>query len=424
MKQSNIGIGDIGLYIPTPRMDMTTLMRHRAETHPELEAILNRAIDKTGQASFRFPEPWEDTSSLAGNAAAVALDRIPENERGKIRYIAVGTETAVDHSKPVASYVQGMLLNAGYPLGHAMTTFELKHACAGGTAALLSTAAMLSFSGDPDERALAICSDIARYDAPSTAEITQGAGAAALVVEKNPRLLEMELEYVGMYASDVDDFFRPLDSTTAKVKGRYSMECYQEGLNEAFVDYCNRSGGTTCTVVDETDYIALHVPFAKMPEVAVRKLLKDTCLKDADAVEEFLERTHFLEAMYLSRGFGNLYTGSLYAYLVALLHQEYRRIGSDIVGKRILIASYGSGNTMFVFSTTVAPRAPEVIETWDIAGLESQSRSASFSEYLNWLARPKDLSAWRNLLEGATPDSGLFYLKDFGDTGLRIYDRA
>ena len=424
MSQANIGIGDIGLYVPEPRMDMSTLMEARAETHPELDTVLNRAIKKTGQVSFRFPDPWEDTASLAANAASSALDRLPSGEAEKLRYLTVGTETAVDHSKPVAAYVQGMLQRAGYSIGSSLSTFEVKHACAGGTAALLSSAALLSFSGRDEERALAISSDIARYEAPSTAEITQGAGAAAVLIEKNPRLLEMDLTQVGFFSSDVDDFFRPLGSVTARVKGRYSMECYEEALEHAFDDYCARTGNTACDVINSIDYIALHVPFAKMPEVALRRLLKNTCAKNDDEIEAIMKRTGFLDAMYLSSTVGNLYTASIYAYLVALLHQEYSRIGNNIVGKKILIASYGSGNTMTVYSSRIASGAPEVIGAWDVDGIQKNSRAAGFTEYLNWLARPKDIGAKRNLLEGARPNPGQFYLKDFADSGLRIYDRG
>ena len=128
--------------------------------------------------------------------------------------------------------------------------------------------------------------------------------------------------------------------------------------------------------------------------------------------------------MYLSKIFGNLYNGSLYAYLAALLEQEYTRLGDKIVGKKILIASYGSGNTMMVFSGTIAAGAPEVIVSWDLMKWNRSSRKAGFEEYLNWLARSKDIDVWRNLLDGAKPEKGRFYLKDFGDTGLRIYSRS
>ena len=424
MSQTKIGIGDISLYLPDPRMDMKILMESRAVSHPQLVRVMNRAIDNTGQLSFRFPEPWEDTASMAANAAAQTMDRLNKNDRNSIRYIAVGTETAVDHSKPAAAYVQGMLNEAGYGLGNTMVTYEIKHACAGGTAALLSSAAMLSLSGRLNEKALAITSDIARYDAPSTAEITQGAGAVSLLIEKNPRLIEIDLSIQGFFASDVDDFFRPLDSVTARVKGRYSMECYQEALEMAFIDYCNRSGRTASQTIDEIDYIALHVPFTRMPETALGKMLRNICGKNDDGIEEFMKRTGFLDAMYLSERFGNLYNASLYTYLAALLQQEYLRINKDIIGKKIMIASYGSGNTMMVFSGTIAAEAPEVIRTWDLDKWNRSSREAGFDEYLEWLDRPENIDSWRNILKKAKPKKGRFYLKDFGETGLRIYSRS
>jgi len=424
MSQTAIGIGDIALYLPDPEMDMQTLMEARGKSHPQLVRIMNRAIEHTGQLSFRFPEPWEDTASMAANSAAEIMDRLKNEERSRIRYISVGTETAVDHAKPAASYVQGMLNDAGYGLGTSMTTYEVKHACAGGTAALLSAASMLSLSGKPEEKALAISSDIARYDAPSTAEITQGAGAVSLLVEKNPRLLEMDLSTQGLYASDVDDFFRPLDSVTAKVKGRYSMDCYQEALEKAFADFCERKGSSSCQVIDEIDYIALHVPFARMPETALRKLLKNCCGKDDDKIEHYLKRTGFLEAMYLSETFGNLYNASLYTYLAALLQQEHKKIGKGIIGKTILIASYGSGNTMMVFAATIAENATEVISRWDLEKWNRSSRPADFTEYRNWLERPENLDVWKEILNSARPLKNRFYLKDFGKNGLRIYSRG
>ncbi|MCK5737385.1 MAG: hypothetical protein KAH21_12945 [Spirochaetaceae bacterium] len=423
MSQIKTGIGDISLYLPDPEMDMENLIESRSATHPQLIRIMKRAIGHTGQLSFRFPEPWEDTASMAANSAAEIMDRLNKEEQGRIRYISVGTETAVDHAKPVASYVQGMLNNAGYALGNSLITYEVKHACAAGTAALLSSASMLSLSGNPDEKALVISSDIARYDAPSTAEITQGAGAVSLLVEKNPRLLELDLTKQGFFASDVDDFYRPLDSVTAKVKGRYSMDCYQEALEKAFSDFCKRSGINSCKMIDEIDYIALHVPFAKMPETALRKLLKNTCGKDDDAVESFIKRTGFLDAMYLSEKFGNLYNASLYTYLTALLHQEYKRIGTSIEGKTVLIASYGSGNTMMVFTGTIASGAGDVIRRWDLEKWDRNSRSANFDEYSNWLSRPENLDEWRKILESSHPVQGRFYLRDIGKAGFRLYSR-
>ncbi len=70
MSHTAIGIGDIALYLPDPNMDMQTLMESRSKSNPQLVRSMNRAIEHTGQLSFRFPEPWEDTASMAANSAA------------------------------------------------------------------------------------------------------------------------------------------------------------------------------------------------------------------------------------------------------------------------------------------------------------------------------------------------------------------
>lgn len=421
MNKSCVGIDDMALYAPAPSMDLQNLLDHRCESHPDMARKLRRAVENTGQVSFRFPEPWEDAASMAANAAAMLLDC---RDASNIRYMASGTETAVDHAKPIASYVQGALESAGYPLGQSLTTFELKHACAGGTTALISTSALLGYSGRSEDEGLVICSDISRYDAPGTAEITHGAGAVAMIVRQNPDLLELDMGTHGYYASDVDDFFRPLDSITAKVKGRYSMECYQNALAGAVSDYCSRQNITNAELFNGVDYVVLHIPFVKMADTALRRFLKQCCGKNADQIEEYIERTQFIEAMELNRHLGNLYTGSLYAYMMCLLKKEYERLGSGIVGRKLLIASYGSGNTMIVFTGTVCEEAGQRISAWNLDDIIKNGRDANFSEYLAWLARPKDLDAWRNLLDQKPSVPGKFYLSGFGNTGLRLYKRS
>ena len=424
MDTTKIGISDIGLYLPGPRITMDDILRARSVSHPELVPMLTKAIKKSGLTAFRFPEQWEDTASMAANASAAVLDNMKPETIANLRCIVSGTETAVDHSKPVSAYLQGMLQKAGYPVGNNLYSFEVKHACAGGTAALLSSAAMLVQSGKQRDWALVSCSDISRYEAPSTAELTQGAGAAAIAVEHNPKLLEIDLRHQGLYSSDVDDFFRPLGSVTAKVKGRYSMECYQNSLIAAFNNYCERMDAPPQDVLDSIDYLSLHVPFPKMPEVGITKLASAVYNKDTSAVKAFLDRTKVLESMYLNKETGNLYTVSPFAHLVALLYKEWEEKAGDIVGKTVLLASYGSGNTMIVYSMRIAPQAPSIISRWRIREVLVEYRHADFHDYLNWISMPKDYMSWKNLLEGARPKKGMFYLKDFADTGLRIYSRG
>lgn len=423
MDRPRIGIDDMALYAPSPSMDLQKLLQQRSISHPDMEKKLRRAIENTGQRAFRFPEIWEDAASLAANAASALLDRY-DGDYKDFRYFSVGSETAVDHAKPIASYVQGALQSTGYPLEHSMTTFEVKHACAGATVALLSIGALLAYCANPQEKGLVICSDISRYEVPSTAEITQGAGSVAMTVSRNPDLLELDMDQHGYYASDVDDFFRPIESVCAQVKGRYSMECYQKALVEALADYCRRRSVSTCELMDQMDYVVFHVPFVKMADTALRRLLNKTCGKDSQQIDDYIERTRFLEAMHLNRQLGNLYNGSLYAYLICLLKNEQERLGKAIAGRKILVASYGSGNTMIVFTAKVSPNASGRISAWKLKDIADQARNADFEEYLSWIARPSKIEEWRNHLNTKPRESGKYYLRGFSETGLRQYARS
>ena len=85
-----------------------------------------------GAREMAVADPSEDTVALAATAASRLLET-SDLDTAQIGMLVVGTETGVDHSKPVASFVQGLL---GLP--RAMRTFDTQHACYGGTAALMA----------------------------------------------------------------------------------------------------------------------------------------------------------------------------------------------------------------------------------------------------------------------------------------------
>ncbi|HKK47526.1 MAG TPA: hydroxymethylglutaryl-CoA synthase, partial [Alkalispirochaeta sp.] len=184
MKETTVGIGDMSLYVPPWKIDLDDILKQRAAEDPSFERRLRRAIESTNQKAIRFPAPWQDAVTLAAQAAKPLLE--DESRAAGVRYFAVGTETSVDMSKPIAAYAQGVLQRSGLALPRTLSTFQVQHACAGGTIAMLSVAGMLHATGRPGESGMVINSDIARYQTPSTAEITQGAGAVALRIETNP----------------------------------------------------------------------------------------------------------------------------------------------------------------------------------------------------------------------------------------------
>lgn len=403
-------------------MDLQRLLEHRVQQQPSIQRRLTRALETTGQKSMRFPELWQDNATLAAQASRELLQRAGNNSLAKIRYLSVGTETSVDHSKPVAAYVEGMLQRSGIDVPDSLSTFQVQHACAGGTVAMMGVAAMLSLSLRTDESGLIVCSDIARYDAPSTAEITQGAGAVALRIENNPRLLSLDLGTPGYCSRDVDDFFRPLGSTTAKVKGGYSVQCYHESLDSAFLDHCARRDTAPETVLRETDMFVVHVPFYRMGITAMNNLLSKYISEDQTEIDAFLEQRGFYKALEPASQVGNIYSGSAYMALMAQLAERYRTLGSDIVGQKVLLASYGSGNTMVVLSMTVAPDAPKVIEQWNLDAVIASGRESALTEYEQWLEFPLDRGEYARRLDEAAVTQGEYYLAGIREDGYREYE--
>jgi hydroxymethylglutaryl-CoA synthase len=417
---NSIGIGDINLYVPSPRLDLDLLIDERIRWNPRLARHLERARQVTGQRAIRFPDPWEDTSTMAASAVYGLLKRNP-GRIPSLRYLSVGTETGVDHSKPVSSYVQGMLKKTGLDIPASLTNFQVQHACAGGTLALMSVGAMLSLGSQRDS-GLVICSDIARYKTESTAEVTQGAGAAALFVENNPRLLEMDLSTQGYCSRDVDDFFRPLGSKIAQVQGRYSMECYLDNLEQAFLDHCRRRDIEPAQLLSNTDYFVFHAPFRNMPEKALQKLLQQHLGLVNGQTEAFMRARSVSSAIDPVAEIGNTYSASMYIALAFQLYERYRVLGNEIVGKTFLLASYGSGNTMIVLSGRVAAGAPGVIGNWDLQSLLNAGKSSSMEEYLRWAGGPYEGNEYNNLLRRSDIPADSFYLSGIREDGYREYE--
>lgn len=418
MKAMKVGIGDIRVYVPKMKMDLEELIAKRVADDPSIEKHFNRAKAVTGQRAIRFPAPGEDSATMAAEAAYELMADNSGKALANLRFIAAGTETGVDHSKPLASYVQGMLQRSGLPVPSSLATFQVQHACAGGTLSVLSVAGMLAASGR-DETGLVMATDIARYTLKSTAEITQGAGAAAILVEANPRLLELDVGAIGFCARDVDDFFRPLGSVTAKVKGSYSMDCYNQSLEEAFQDHAARIGADPAALLSDADFVVLHTPFRNMPEMAMKKLLSSQLGLDEHQAIAWLEERGFYKGVDPIADIGNGYSSSLYIFLAFLLKDRYRKLGDKIVGKKIMIASYGSGNIMTVTTATVAAGAPEVIERWRLDEMMDAGIKASMADYERW-AEGYGLGYGEKV--EASQAASRFRLVGIREDGFREYD--
>lgn len=331
----SIGIHDLELATSHYAVDLGDLARSNG-TDP---AKYNIGL---GQDEFSFPAPDEDIITMGAAAALPILER---NGFAGIRTLLFATESSVDQSKAAGVSAHRLL---GLP--RQVRVVEFKQACYGGTAAL--QAAIGIVSRNPDERVLVISSDIARYQLDSPGEPTQGAGAVAMLISADPALVHIEPRN-GLYTDDVDDFWRPNDSSTAVVDGKLSVTAYLDALTGAWDDLQSQGGPS----IDELDRILYHQPFTKMSKKGQAHLAEHTNATlnlalpgDSPEVASLGRDTGLATGTLYNRRLGNTYTASVFSALAALLHND-----PTLEQLRIALFSYGSGSVSELLTGIVQP---------------------------------------------------------------------
>lgn len=306
-----IGIDRMAFATTNDYLDLVELAKERG-VDP------NKFTIGIGQDLQAVVPPTQDIVTLGATAAKKLLT--PELEKN-ISTVIVATESGIDNSKASAIYIKHLL-----GLSDFTRTVEMKEACYSATAAIQFAKGVVALN--PQETVLVIAADIARYGLNTPGEVTQGAGAVAMLISRNPQILTLEDTTVA-YSKDIMDFWRPLYATEALVDGKYSTNVYIEFFLQTFTRYQQLTGR------ELADFAALtfHMPFTKMGKKGLEGLLKDR----NDEVAQRL-RTQLTASQLFSRQVGNLYTGSLYLSLMSLLQNSDLRAGS-----RIGLFSYGSG---------------------------------------------------------------------------------
>ncbi len=203
MKGFSIGIDDMALYVPSLYLPIRTIAAERGISYEKL----NKGL---GLEHLAIPDVHEDTATMAANAVVEIIEKnqIDPNTIGRIY---LGTESALDGAKPTATYVLEMLRRKyrgqyGKKCLLNCDVVDLTFACVGGVDALQNTLDWVK--GDASRIGIVVCADFAKYELASTGEYTQGAGAIAMLVKHNPRLLTIG-DTFGVASMGVHDFFKP-----------------------------------------------------------------------------------------------------------------------------------------------------------------------------------------------------------------------
>ncbi len=306
-----VGIDKIGLFTPNKYVDVVDLAHARNEDP-------NKYLIGIGQSKMSVADQTQDAVSMGINATMKYIDRI---DKDKIGLLVFGTESGIDQSKSASLFVKTAL-----KLKPEVRTFEVKEACFGLTAALMIARDFVRVH--PDQTAMVIGSDIARYGIGTAGEVTQGAGSVSMLIKADPAILALNDGH-SAYSEDINDFWRPNDSKLAMVDGKYSTQVYLDFFSKTFADYKKQKKLET----NDFDAIIYHLPFTKMGLKANRLAVAD----QDEATTEKLQNS-FDASKQLSRRVGNIYTASLYMSLLSLLEN-----GNLPAGALVGLFSYGSG---------------------------------------------------------------------------------
>ncbi|MDF7638530.1 hydroxymethylglutaryl-CoA synthase [Lactobacillus sp. ESL0791] len=306
-----IGIDRIGMYTPNKYIDLVDLAHARNEDPAKF-------LIGIGQKEMSVADETQDAVSMGINATLRYFDRI---DSAKVGLLLLATESGVDQSKSGSLFI-----NSALGLGPDVRTFEIKEACFGLTAALVTARDYIQ--AHPDKTAIVIGSDIARYGLKTAGEVTQGAGSISLLVKKDPGILALDPQSSACSA-DINDFWRPNESKLALVDGKFSTAIYLDFFKTTFTAYQKMTGLKT------NDFAALiyHLPFSKMGLKANR-----IAVAGQDEVTTKRLNNSFTASIQLGQRIGNTYTAALYFSLLSLLEN-----GALAPSARIGLFSYGSG---------------------------------------------------------------------------------
>jgi len=419
------GIDDIAIYIPRLYLDASDFAKARGLDPEKLERGL-------GIGQMAIVDTNQDPACLAANACLRVMQK-NKLTPDKIGRLYVATESAFDESKAMNSYVIGMLeqVYGKDTFGHC-GGIECKFACVSGSYALYDNTNWIRAGEAEGKYALVVVSDIAKYDLGSSGEVTQGAGAIAMLLNDDPRLLSFDPKVTATSIKNEYDFYRPFGKETPIVHGQYSNLLYLIQVKNALIDYKRKVKKTGLiklkegeTILDHVDYLNMHLPYSNMGKKALAYLVRhewralprwekiikeigmeepipkdprgtiESVLQDAEFMtkdhqftklftntEKYVElyESKLASSLIASKMIGNLYTASLYLGFRSSLEFEYQN-GIDLNGKRVGFCSYGSGASAMIFSGVIQPEYDQVVRDMNLEAEIGPRTKLSLDEY-------------------------------------------
>jgi hydroxymethylglutaryl-CoA synthase len=406
-----VGIDLVSFYLPKIYLPIEVLAQNR-NIEPEK---LSKGL---GLQKMTLLDVHQDVVTMAANAVfqLISDNNLDFNE---ITRIYVGTESGVDSSKPIGSYIINLLESKfGANTFTHCDVVDLTFACIGAVDALQNCLDYVRLN--PDEKAIVVATDVAKYDLESTGEYTQGAGAIAMLVSSNPRIISFS-SHVGVSTQGVFDFFKPRQSIEKQLitgnnenekwqgivenevtfykeqpvfEGQYSNTCYVNRIVDAYQKFKAKSGNS----YENWDSILMHLPYcfqgrrtfleviaSENPELIALEIGEN----DKEKIKNFSKSDYYKNLVQkkiypsevASSQVGNIYTGSIFlGFLSTLFYFEDKN--ENISGQKYGFIAYGSGSKSKVFEGIIQENWKAAIEKLDLFEILNQSKAINFETYL------------------------------------------
>ena len=273
----SVGLSGLSAFVPPYRVSLESWCEWTGNSWDKTRAVIGR--------SFRLAGPEHSVYTMAANAAL----RLIEDHRvdpQRVGYLAVGTESGTDNATSAAVVVRGLVDEAlaargRPPLARDIECPEIKQACLGGVYGMKGALRYLSLDGQ-GRQAIVVAADIAEYARGSSGEPTQGAGAVAMLMEADPRLLAIDLRAGGSASAyRALDFRKPFLRYCGQTPGRdgrprdfpvftgrYSTACYTDATLGSIDTFFERRGGARAPYLRELGAVFMHRPYHRMPAAA------------------------------------------------------------------------------------------------------------------------------------------------------------
>lgn len=293
---SDIGISGLAAYVPPHRVQLEDWCDWTGNSWDKIRNVVGE--------SFRVIGPNESVYTMAATAV-LRLIRQYDIDPNDIGFLGLGTESSTDNSAgPII--IKGMLddilvRDGKNRIARSCEVPEFKHACLGGVYAMKGALRYLASDGR-GKKAIVVCADIAEYARGSSGEPTQGAGAVAMLIESDPKLVRVDLNESGS-ASDYRalDFRKPMVRFCSQkfrhdtrvqdfpvFNGRYSTTCYIDETLHALQDMYEKRDLAGGDYLQSLKYVFMHRPYRRMPETGMAiAYLSALCNGDDKQREEF-----------------------------------------------------------------------------------------------------------------------------------------